>query len=175
VRLTDTGCHRGGGDFIVILPDADLIDCLSVAERIRLSVSKIRPPRGRARTDVLTYGIAAYPGDGRTSDVLMESSDRRFSATRLGEMYPQVRQYPRFAVKGVQLRLRGLAQGDIAADVKDIGHGGLSLILAGQRLPHRVDGEIVQRLSPRTHAVTVRPVSTVALRRGRTRVGCTYV
>ena len=72
------------------------------------------------------------------------------------------------------LDLAGGRAGRQSTEVRDIGYGGLSFTYVGDRVPDRLQGEIVQRYSSEAHPATMRPVSVVRLRSGRLRVGCAY-
>jgi diguanylate cyclase (GGDEF)-like protein len=176
LRVVDAGCRFGGDEFVAVLPNTDLVHSLAVAERIRQRVSLIRLPLRVGLNVDLNYGIATYPADGRTFAFIMKMSDVRLYASkengRTSDHRP--RRYPRFAVPGLTLDLGGRHRAHVSTEVRDIGYGGLSFTYAGDRLPGRLEGEIAQRFSSETHAVSMRPVSVVPLRGGRLRVGCAY-
>ncbi|PYQ20225.1 MAG: hypothetical protein DMF81_19285 [Acidobacteria bacterium] len=175
LRVVDAGCRYGGDEFVAVLPNTDLVHTLTVAERIRHRVSHIRLPlRVGLRVD-LNYGVATYPADGRTINFILKMSDVRLYASKPKPDQPTgQRRWPRFAVQGLTLDLAGGRAGRSSTEVKDIGYGGLSFTHAGDRVPDRLQGEVVQRYSSEAHPVTMRPVSVVRLRSGRLRVGCAY-
>jgi diguanylate cyclase (GGDEF)-like protein len=175
LRVVDAGCRYGGDEFVAVLPNTDLVHTLTVAERIRQRVALIRLPlRVGLRVD-LNYGVATYPADGRTINFILKMSDVRLYASKPKSDQPTgVRRWPRFAVQGLTLDLAGGRAGRLSTEVRDIGYGGLSFTYAGDRVPDRLQGEVVQRYSSEAHPVTMRPVSVVRLRAGRLRVGCAF-
>jgi len=175
LRVVDAGCRFGGDEFVAVLPNTDLVNSLAVAERIRQRVSMIRLPLRVGLTVDLNYGVATYPADGRTFSFIMKMSDVRLYASKMESTHVaqhSPRRYPRFAVPGLTLDMAGRQR--LAAEVTDIGYGGLSFTYEGDRLPGRLRGEVVQKFSSETHPVSMRPVSVVPLRGGRLRVGCAY-
>jgi diguanylate cyclase (GGDEF)-like protein len=175
LRVVDAGCRYGGDEFVAVLPNTDLVHTLTVAERIRQRVSHIRLPLRVGLHVDLNYGVATYPADGRTINFILKMSDVRLYASKPKADQPTgVRRWPRFAVQGLTLDLAGGRAGHLATEVKDIGYGGLAFTYVGDRVPDRLQGDIVQRYSSEAHPVTMRPVSVVRLRSGRLRVGCAY-
>ena len=175
LRLVDAGCRYGGDEFVVVLPNTDLVNTLTVAERIRNRVSHIRlPPRVGLSVD-LNYGVATYPTDGRTINFILKMSDVRLYASKPKADQPTgVRRWPRFAVEGLTLDLAGGRAGRQSTEVRDISYGGLSFSYTGDKVPGHLQGEIVQRYSSEAHPVALRPVSVLKMRSGQLRVGCAY-
>jgi len=175
LRLVDAGCRYGGDEFVAVLPNTDLVNTLTVAERIRHRVSHIRLPLRVGLSVDLNYGIATYPADGRTINFILKMSDVRLYASKPKADQPTgVRRWPRFAVEGLTLDLAGGRAGRQSTEVRDISYGGLSFIYAGDKAPDHMQGEIVQRYSSEAHPVTLRPVSVLKMRSGQLRVGCAY-
>jgi hypothetical protein len=106
----------------------------------------------------------------------MKMSDVRLYASKTETSHAphSPRRYPRFAVPGLTLDVGGRRRQRLSAEVQDIGYGGLSFTYTGDRLPGRLEGEVAQKFSSETHAVSMRPVSVVPLSGGRLRVGCAY-
>ena len=79
LRKTDTICHQGGDEFILMLPQApDLGTLMALAERIQ---AELRLPfTGVHGTEVLrisvSIGIARWPEHGSDTDGLMQAADR---------------------------------------------------------------------------------------------------
>jgi diguanylate cyclase (GGDEF)-like protein len=85
VRGSDSVFRYGGDEFIVLLEDADLLQAVSLAERIldqiRSTAFAGKPPI----TLTLCVGVAAYPRDGLNAAELFEAADRRhYLAKRSG-------------------------------------------------------------------------------------------
>ena len=64
----------GGDEFAAILPGADRQAAHEVAERIRHGVSELSDTIGGPRVTIST-GVACYPDDGRTKDLLVGVAD----------------------------------------------------------------------------------------------------
>lgn len=60
----------GGDEFAFVLPETDLAAALVVAERLRHAVAAMPAV-------TLSIGIAVFPGDGTTAEVLVTQADRR--------------------------------------------------------------------------------------------------
>jgi diguanylate cyclase (GGDEF)-like protein len=73
-RAGDFLYRYGGDEFAVILPGATRIDAFEVAERIRRAVAAIATPTGPRVT--ISAGVACYPDDGDTKDVLVTAADQ---------------------------------------------------------------------------------------------------
>jgi diguanylate cyclase (GGDEF)-like protein len=179
LRLIDAGCRYGGDEFVAVLPNTDMVNSLAIAERIRQRVSQIRLPR---RADVkvgVHYGVASYPADGRTLDFLIKMGDLRLYHCRQQSTKKPAgrpgRRHPRFAVKGLTLKIeRGRVGRQRSLEVHDIGFGGLAFVNKTGRQPRRLEGELAQQFSSDVHHVSMRPVSVVPLPDGRARVGCAF-
>jgi diguanylate cyclase (GGDEF)-like protein len=65
----------GGDEFAAILPGADRQAAHEVAERIRHAVSGLSATTGGPRVTI-SIGVACFPDDGRTKDVLVGVADR---------------------------------------------------------------------------------------------------
>ena len=73
IRTEDTGCRYGGEEFAVILPETNLKDAYSVAERIRETIEK----NLSSSISVITasFGIASWPNDGVTEEDIIACAD----------------------------------------------------------------------------------------------------
>ena len=178
LRIVDAGCRYGGDEFVAVLPNSDVVNSLMVAERIRQRVSRIRLPLRVGLRLGINYGVASFPTDGRVLDFLLKMSDIRLyeSKQQSGSGFPYPRRFPRFTVPGLTLRLgEGKPRRPEAAEVKDIGYGGIAFATAAGKPPDRLEGEIAQQFSSETHRVSMRTMSVVPMSDGRLRVGCAYV
>ena len=75
-RTTDVLARYGGDEFVALLPETEAGRTREVAERVRRAVENARVQVGNAslRTTV-SIGIASYPEDGRSLDLLMSNAD----------------------------------------------------------------------------------------------------
>ena len=81
VRTMDIVSRFGGDEFIVILPETDALLASQIAERIRSEVERLAvPPRSTVergtKTATVSIGIASYPNNGDTIEVLLEQVDK---------------------------------------------------------------------------------------------------
>ncbi len=80
-RESDTVARLGGEEFALVLPYTDPPGALAMAERIRLMIRDDFSAEGLT----ISFGIAAYPEDGDTQDLLMRAADSAlYSAKTLG-------------------------------------------------------------------------------------------
>jgi diguanylate cyclase len=77
LRATDVPARYGGDEFIVLLPETPPKGSHDVAERIRATIGA-RPLTidGHAINATVSIGVACYPEDGRTLDLLAARADR---------------------------------------------------------------------------------------------------
>jgi len=78
LRDGDSIFRYGGEEFIAILPEADLAEALTVAERVRERIARESGGclEGEGRNNVtVSVGVASYPRDGQTMDDLVKKVD----------------------------------------------------------------------------------------------------
>jgi diguanylate cyclase (GGDEF)-like protein len=88
-RAVDTPSRFGGDEFAVVLPETDFAEAWAVADRVQERlVTSTEEPRVS-----LSFGVAAYPRDGKTPEALLEHADRALYAMK---HYPRdtLRQVP---------------------------------------------------------------------------------
>ena len=86
LRHTDVLARHGGDEFVVLLPETPEPGASEVAERIRAAVAEY-PLRvdGGSCASTVSIGIATFPADGATLDVLLANADRAmYQAKQLG-------------------------------------------------------------------------------------------
>jgi two-component system cell cycle response regulator len=79
VRAMDLPCRYGGEEFVVIMPDTQLADAESIAERIREQVagSPFKVGQGAELLDVtISIGVAATLGHGDSAGALLKRADK---------------------------------------------------------------------------------------------------
>ena len=75
-RASDLCCRYGGDEFIIILPQASLEITLSRAEKLRNLVKQLKILKNGEKFPVtISAGVAAFPENGQTIDVLVNSAD----------------------------------------------------------------------------------------------------
>src|SRR5690606_35082200 len=77
VRGEDLACRYGGEEFTIVMPEADADTAQSRAEAIRRAVTRTSiEHNGRTLGPVtLSIGLAVFPADGVTPEVLFEVAD----------------------------------------------------------------------------------------------------
>jgi diguanylate cyclase (GGDEF)-like protein len=88
-RVEDTCCRIGGEEFAIVLPDTDEAGTLTVAERVRAAVIRLKIPHApTAPQDNMTVSIGVAGNDGRlktTTKALYEAADQAlYRAKRMG-------------------------------------------------------------------------------------------
>jgi two-component system cell cycle response regulator len=85
VRAVDLPCRYGGEEFVVIMPDTQLVDAENIAERIRRHVAG-SPFRVSKTTEPLTVtisiGVAATLGSGDSAEGLLTRADEAVYAAK---------------------------------------------------------------------------------------------
>jgi diguanylate cyclase (GGDEF)-like protein/PAS domain S-box-containing protein len=77
IRGEDVACRYGGDEFVLILPDSSAELAAQRAENMRAAVGREEMHhQGRLlKPMTLSFGIASYPADGRTSHELLRAAD----------------------------------------------------------------------------------------------------
>jgi diguanylate cyclase (GGDEF)-like protein len=81
VRATDIGARYGGEEFAIVLPDTELSNASSLAERLRARIAEIQLPGGQRFTASL--GVAGYVS-GDTPELLVGKADKALYAAKHG-------------------------------------------------------------------------------------------
>ena len=78
IRAIDTIGRYGGDEFTILLVDTDHDRALEVGERVRRAVEEavFSADRGLELQLTLSIGVASYPGNGNTSQQLLDLSDK---------------------------------------------------------------------------------------------------
>jgi diguanylate cyclase len=76
VRASDTVIRYGGDEFLVVLPETDVLACGFIAERIRAAVEEhgLRVGPTKVKTTV-SIGLASYPKDAQDPTGLLARAD----------------------------------------------------------------------------------------------------
>ena len=83
LRKGDVAARYGGEEFVVILPEADAAGAAPLAERIRQAVEAQQLVFEGARLAVTaSFGLAVWPGDGKTQEALLAAADRALYAAK---------------------------------------------------------------------------------------------
>lgn len=78
LREVDLVARLGGEEFLVILPATDPPGARRTAERLRCAVERAGAtlPGGTALTYTVSIGVASWPDDGETAELLLERADQ---------------------------------------------------------------------------------------------------
>lgn len=93
LRHTDILARQGGDEFVVLLPETPAAGALDVAEKIRASIaaSSLTLDEKPVRTTV-SIGVASYPDDGMTLDLLLAHADQNMYQAKLSGRNQVIRQ-----------------------------------------------------------------------------------
>lgn len=77
LRREDVACRFGGEEFVLVLPEAALEECVSRAEDLRESVRSLRIAHQGGMLDPVTIsiGVAAFPEHGGSGEALLHAAD----------------------------------------------------------------------------------------------------
>lgn len=82
-RASDIYCRYGGEEFLLVLPQMTLDDAVDRAEQLRSAIAAAPVPYGSALIAVTaSFGVATFPGDGRTIDALIGAADSALYAAK---------------------------------------------------------------------------------------------
>jgi diguanylate cyclase (GGDEF)-like protein len=179
LRAVDAGCRWGGDEFVLVLPNTDMISALSVVERVRECIGSI-PVAGRGGRGLdLHYGVASYPHDGKSSHFLLKIADLRLYQCRSQSSFGngRTRMHPRFVPEAMTVRMEWSGRGrTMTAPVVDVGFGGLAFrVRRAEKWPARWRAEILQKDETERHPVRLRALHCAPVGGGGVRVGCEYV
>ena len=82
-RGSDICCRYGGEEFLLILPQMAKDDAVDRAEQLCIAMAATPVPYGAsAITVTASFGVATFPGDGRTGDELIGAADSELYAAK---------------------------------------------------------------------------------------------
>jgi diguanylate cyclase (GGDEF)-like protein len=87
IRTVDS-CYRYGGDeFVVLLPETDIVGAFVVAEKIRVGAEELGMSiAGAESLTSVSIGLVSHPEDGLSAEELMTAADRAmYQAKKLGK------------------------------------------------------------------------------------------
>jgi diguanylate cyclase (GGDEF)-like protein len=92
IRASDYAFRIGGDEFALLLPQADADDAHKLAQRVRANYEAAVLPMKLELLPAMDYGVAVYPQDGETKDVLIRVADERlYQMKGLPRQKPAVR------------------------------------------------------------------------------------
>ena len=99
IRTVDSAYRFGGDEFVVLLPETDIVGAFVVAEKIRLGAEDLELSIG-SQTSV-SIGLVSHPEDGLNAEELMLAADRAmYQAKSLGKNQISGNPRPRPALLG---------------------------------------------------------------------------
>lgn len=87
IRTVDSAYRFGGDEFVVLLPETDIVGAFVVAEKIRAGAEEVGTTlAGPEPLTSVSIGLVSHPEDGLSAEELMTAADRAmYQAKRLGK------------------------------------------------------------------------------------------
>jgi diguanylate cyclase (GGDEF)-like protein len=86
IRTVDSAYRYGGDEFVVLLPETDIVGAFVVAEKIRVGAEELELSLGDAGQASVSIGLVSHPEDGLNAEELMVAADRAmYQAKSLGK------------------------------------------------------------------------------------------
>jgi diguanylate cyclase (GGDEF)-like protein len=87
IRTVDSAYRYGGDEFVVLLPETDIVGAFVVAEKIRGGAEEVgMAMSGPEPVTSVSIGLVSHPEDGLSAEELMSAADRAmYQAKRLGK------------------------------------------------------------------------------------------
>ena len=103
IRAVDSAYRYGGDEFVVLLPETDIVGAFVVAEKIRAGAEELGVSVGGGEEPItsVSIGLVSHPEDGLSAEELMTAVDRAmYQAKRLGKNQISGNPRPRPALLG---------------------------------------------------------------------------
>jgi len=103
IRAVDSAYRYGGDEFVVLLPETDIVGAFVVAEKIRSGAEEVGMALtgGDESVTSVSIGLVSHPEDGLSAEELMAAADRAmYQAKRLGKNQISGNPRPRPALLG---------------------------------------------------------------------------
>jgi len=87
IRNVDSAYRYGGDEFVVLLPETDIVGAFFVAEKIRIGAEEVGVAHGLGEPlTSVSIGLVSHPEDGTTAEQLIAAADRAmYEAKKLGK------------------------------------------------------------------------------------------
>lgn len=88
IRTVDSAYRFGGDEFVVLLPETDIVGAFFVAEKIRIGAEELGMAlsTGDQPTTSVSIGLVSHPEDGTVAEQLIAAADRAmYEAKKLGK------------------------------------------------------------------------------------------
>jgi diguanylate cyclase (GGDEF)-like protein len=87
IRTVDSAYRYGGDEFVVLLPETDIVGAFFVAEKIRAGAEEVGLALGEGEpVTSVSIGLVSHPEDGTAAEQLIAAADRAmYEAKKLGK------------------------------------------------------------------------------------------
>ena len=112
IRTVDSAYRFGGDEFVVLLPETDIVGAFVVAEKVRSGAEEIGLAMGGPEpVTSVSIGLVSHPEDGLSGEELIAAADRAmYQAKRLGKNQISGNPRPRPALIA---RRQGVTQAEV--------------------------------------------------------------
>jgi diguanylate cyclase (GGDEF)-like protein len=75
LRVYDVACRYGGDEIVIIVPGAETVAALALAEQLRAGIEQLVFAGATEARLTASLGVASFPSDGATADALLQAAD----------------------------------------------------------------------------------------------------
>ncbi|GAU77378.1 diguanylate cyclase [Fusibacter sp. 3D3] len=120
IRNTDYVGRYGGEEFVIILPETNVVDGLKVAEKIRSKVAH-QKLLGEEMPLTVSLGVSTYPDDGVNEEELVEKADQALYYSKNNGRNQSNSWHEKLVKAGHRYdKLAGILTGNISADTRNV-------------------------------------------------------
>ena len=122
IRTVDSAYRFGGDEFVVLLPETDIVGAFVVAEKVRTGAEEVGLSLGSPEPlTSVSIGLVSHPEDGLTAEELMTAADRAmYQAKKLGKNQISGNPRPRAALLARRSTIAPPAEEPVVPSVEEV-------------------------------------------------------